>query len=113
MQILHDTGTDSKGKLTDSLKFDNFDNDFYFSQFQQTSFANWPATHIELGSHNPIKDKAGKRWKLFSGNLDISVNNLVNDTIILQFTKSNILYYISDLTPYKTWEGKQIAVKAH
>lgn len=113
MQISHHTGIDGNGKQTDSLKFDNFDNDFYFSQFQQSGFSNWPATHIEIGSHNPIKDKAEKRWKLFSGNLDISVNTLVNDTIILKFSKSNILYYISDLTPYKSWEGKQIAVKQH
>jgi hypothetical protein len=40
-------------------------------------------------------------------------NNFHNDTIPLRFQKTNINYYISDLTPYYACDCKQIAVKQH
>lgn len=111
MQISHHTGIGSNGKQTDSLKFNNFDDQFVFTEVQSNEVvSNWPKNYFQLGNHNPIKDKQGKRWNI-QGLTNSKFNSLVDDTIRLRFNKSNIQYYISDLTPHFSGLLIHVAIK--
>ncbi len=94
----------------DSIRFENFDGEFTFT-VQQEEFANIPM-YVAIGFHDTLFDSNNKRWKLSSGTFTY-YNNFRNDTIPLKFQKTNINYYISDLTPYYACDCKQIAVKQH
>jgi hypothetical protein len=107
MKISHLQGNQEN---TDSLYFENFDDIFSFSYWQSP----WSLsdTYINVGVHNPIMDKYGKRWHLFQETNE-NYNTLINDTIRLRFWKSNIQYYLTDVTPYFEGFAEQIAVKQH
>jgi hypothetical protein len=94
----------------DSIRFENFDGEFTFTT-QQEDFVNIPM-YVAIGGGDTLFDSNNKRWKL-SGGTYTYYNNWHNDTIPLRFQKTNINYYISDLTPYYACDCKQIAVKQH
>jgi hypothetical protein len=94
----------------DSIRFENFDGEFTFTT-QQEEFANLPM-YVRIGGHDPLYDSNGKRWKISSAAFEY-YNNFSNDTIPFRFSKTNINYYISDLTPYYACDCRQIAVKQH
>ncbi|MNJ86513.1 hypothetical protein D3C87_40130 [compost metagenome] len=94
----------------DSIRFENFDGEFTFTT-QQEEFANLPM-YVRIGGYDPLYDSNGKRWKITSAAFSY-YNNFSNDTIPFRFSKTNINYYISDLTPYYACDCKQIAVKQH
>jgi hypothetical protein len=110
MNLTHKTGLNQSGMEEDSLVFENFDGNFTFTALQ-VDFSNIPM-YIRIGGGDPLYDSNNKRWKLSAGISDY-YNNFVNDTIKLRFNKTNINYYISDLTPYYACDCKQIAVKQH
>lgn len=96
----------------DSLRFENFDGEFTFTVKQlYPSPINYPMC-ISIGGHDTLYDSNSKRWKLSAGISD-EYNNFRNDTIHLNFQKTNINYYIQDVTPYYACDCKQIAVKQH
>jgi len=94
----------------DSIRFENFDNNFTFIALQ-VDFSSIPM-YVRIGGGDPLYDSNNKRWKLSAGISDY-YNNWNSDTIKLRFNKTNINYYISDLTPYYACDCKQIAVKQH
>ena len=94
----------------DSIRFENFDGEFTFTT-QQEEFANLPM-YVRIGGYDPLYDSNGKRWKITSAAFSY-YNNFSNDTIPFRFSKTNINYYISDLTPYYACDCKQIAVKQY
>ena len=110
MEIEHKVGFYENGNQIDSLIYTNFDDLFNFSQKQNSDDLEDP---IKMGSHNPIKDYSNNRWHLFGVLSKPEFNNFNNDTIILKFNKTNILYYLQDLVPYYECDCKQIAVKQH
>lgn len=98
---------------TDSLKFENFDGEFTFTN-KQEKFSNYPDLLIQTGYHQLLYDSNMYRWKLqTAANDEFYYNVLENDTIRLIFRKTNINYYLLDDTPYFYCECKQIAVKQH
>ncbi|WP_300666813.1 hypothetical protein [Fluviicola sp.] len=54
---------------------------------------------ITIGSGDTLYDSNNKRWELSAGISD-EYNNFRNDTIKLRFNKTNINYYIEEVTPY-------------
>jgi hypothetical protein len=94
----------------DSIRFENFDGEFTFTA-QQEEFGNLPM-YVRIGGGDTLYDSNNKRWKVSAGISDY-YNNWHNDTIRLRFNKTNINYYISDVTPYYACDCKQIAVKQH
>ena len=94
----------------DSIRFENFDSEFTFT-VQQEEFSNYPM-YVAIGFHNLLFDSNNKRWKLGSAAYTY-YNSYHNDTIPLRFQKTNINYYIEDVTPYYACNCKQIAVKQH
>jgi hypothetical protein len=94
----------------DSIRFENFDGEFNFTT-QQGEFSNYPM-YVAIGVHNMLFDSNNKRWKL-GGVAYTYYNSFHNDTIPLKFQKTNINYYIEDVTPYYACDCKQIAVKQH
>jgi len=94
----------------DLLEFENFDGEFSMSGVQ-SNFSNLPM-YVAIGTHNPIMDIQGNRWKISAGLFE-EYNQLINDTIKLRFQKTNINYYIQDLVPYYSCDCIQVAVKQH
>ena len=94
----------------DSIRFENFDGEFTFTA-QQIETSNLPM-YVQIGGGDPLYDSNNKRWKI-AGGIFTYYNNWSNDTIPLRFQKTNINYYIQDLTPYYACDCKQIAVKQH
>lgn len=94
----------------DSIRFENFDGNFNFT-VQQEEASNTPM-NVTIGVHNLLHDSNSKRWKIF-GPSYLDYNNWNNDTINFRFNKTNINYYIEDVTPYYACDCKQIAVKQH
>ena len=109
MDLIHKTGFNTFGLPEDSLVFENFDGEFNFTT-QQVEFSNIPM-YVRIGG-GTLYDFNNKRWKLSAGISDY-YNNWNNDTIKLRFNKTNINYYIEDVTPYYACNCKQIAVKQH
>ncbi len=101
---------DQWGVKDDSLIFQNFDGEFHFTT-KQVNFSNTPF-YVRIGGHDTLYDSQSKRWKISSGAVE-DFNQFQNDTIKLFFQKTNINYYLSDLTPYYSCDCKQIAVKQH
>nr|WP_294858087.1 hypothetical protein [uncultured Fluviicola sp.] len=96
----------------DSLRFENFDGEFTFTVKQSSpNPSNYP-NYIDLGYHMMLYDLNSKRWKLGGATYEY-YNSYNNDTLPLRFLKTNINYYIEDVTPYYTCDCKQIAVKQH
>lgn len=96
----------------DSLRFENFDGEFTFTTKQSSpNPSNYP-NYVRIGVHNPIYDSNSKRWQL-GGAAYTYYNSYHNDTLPLRFQKTNIAYYISDVTTYYACDCKQIAVKQH
>ena len=94
----------------DSIRFENFDGEFIFTSLQQ-EFSNVPMG-VTIGGGDLLFDSNNKRWKLYGPSwLDYNIFN--SDTINLRFNKTNINYYIEDVTPYFACDCKQIAVKQH
>ena len=96
-------------EYVDSLRFENFDGEFMFTT-KQSIWSSFPEYYITIGFHEPILDLTGNRWRVSSAT-DPTYNFLENDTIVLQFEKSNLQYYIQDLVPYFQCDCVQIAVK--
>ncbi len=94
----------------DSIRFENFDGEFTFTT-KQLEASNLPM-FVQIGGGDTLYDSNNKRWKVSAGISDY-YNNWNNDTIKLRFNKTNINYYIQDVTPYYACECKQIAVKQH
>jgi hypothetical protein len=94
----------------DSIRFENFDGEFTFTT-QQIEANNLPM-YVQIGGGDTLYDSNNKRWKLWGG-IYTYYNNFHNDTIPLRFQKTNINYYIEDVTPYYACDCKQIAVKQH
>ena len=94
----------------DSIRFENFDGEFIFTT-QQIEASNLPM-YVQIGGGDMLYDSNSKRWKLWGG-IYTYYNNFHNDTIPLRFQKTNINYYIEDVTPYYACDCKQIAVKQH
>lgn len=97
---------------TDSLRFENFDGEFTFAVKQSNpNPSNYP-NYVAIGFHDTLYDSSAKRWKLGSAAYEY-YNNFHNDSLPLRFQKTNINYYIQDVTPYYACDCKQIAVKQH
>lgn len=71
----------------------------------------WTSNVLDIGVHFPAFDQAGHRWALFDGSAENGFNRLINDTIRLRFTMSNIVFYFEDGVPYFSCDCRQIAVK--
>ncbi len=110
MQLAHKIGYNQWGLEEDSLIFSNFDGEFNFTTQQFTPNPLNAPNHVRIGGHDTLYDSQSKRWKL-SGAMYENYNSFENDTIFLRFSKTNINYYLSDLTPYHACDCKQIAVK--
>jgi len=110
MNLIHKTGVNQSGTEQDSLIYENFDNEFTFTALQ-VEFSSTPM-YLRIGGGDPLYDSNNKRWKISSGISDY-YNNWNNDTILLRFNKTNINYYIQDVTPYYACDCRQIAVKQH
>lgn len=96
----------------DSLRFENFDGEFTFTVKQSSpNPINYP-NYVRIGGHDTLYDSNNKRWKL-GGAAYYYYNSYHNDTIPFRFQKTNINYYIQDVTPYYACDCKQIAVKQH
>lgn len=106
MKITHSW---NEGANQDILFFENFDGQFEFSAIQSNHSEFW----IKYGHQQLLYDDGGKRWKIIHSFDDIYDNILRNDTIKMVFRKTNINYYLSDLTPYYACDCKQVAVKQH
>lgn len=98
--------------IIDSLRFENFDGEFYFTTQQMYPYPDNMQMVISIGVHNELYDNNNKRWKL-GGALYEDYNNYINDTIRLRFQKTNINYWVEDAVPYYACDCKQIAVKQH
>ena len=96
----------------DTLKFENFDGEFNISAVQSSSSQD-PEYLIIYGHHPLVYDEDGKRWKILYSIDEVYNNVLLEDTIKMNFGKTNINYYLSDLTPYYSCDCKQVAVKQH
>jgi hypothetical protein len=96
----------------DSIRFENFDNDFTFTTYQ-SFFSNWPETLIRINAPTPVKDKDEHSWQLYEFWPNALDNEWKNDTIRLHFKKNNTAYWITDAVPYYSCDCKQIAVKQH
>lgn len=94
----------------DSLMFENFDGEFTFT-VKQDDFTNYPL-YLTLGFHDTICDSQSNRWRLMAG-LSEDYNQLIDDTIKLRFTRTNINFWFEDVVPYFTCDCKQIAIKQH
>jgi hypothetical protein len=95
----------------DSLRFENFDGEFTFSQ-KQSNFANDPEMKITIGYHDTLYNSQMKRWKILTSLIEDEYDNVYrNDTIRIRFRKTNINYWIEDVVPYFACDCKQIAVK--
>ena len=99
-----------ENETIDSLRFENFDGEFTFTNIQ-TNASNF-TTSVSIGGHDTLYDANHKRWKLW-GALFEHYNKFENDTIRLRFQKTNINYWIEDVVPYYHCDCKQIAVKQH
>ena len=108
MEIEYFTGMDGSGKIIDSLRFNNFNDDFVFTQKQNSDEVSDPVT---IGVHNPIVDWNGNSWQLSGPSISSKDNRLIDDTLFLRFNLTNIQYYLQDLVPYYECDCKQIAVK--
>lgn len=95
----------------DSIRFVNFDGEFTFTAEQQ-EFSSIPFG-VTIGGYDTLYDSNNKRWKLWAGLYLEYYNILNNDTLPIRFQKTNINYYIEDVTPYYACDCKQIAVKQH
>jgi len=110
MSIEYISGEDGSGKEIDSLRFNKFNNDFVFTQKQNSYKISDP---INIGVHNPILDWSGNSWQLSGPSTSPKDNRLINDTLFLRYNLTNIQYYLQDLVPYFECNCKQIAVKQH
>ncbi|GAA0875873.1 hypothetical protein GCM10009118_22820 [Wandonia haliotis] len=110
MQITRIKDYSTNYSIADSLRFENFDDEFSFT-VAQYKWANY-VMGIRIGSHDTLYDGNNKRWRLGSA-LYEDYNNYSNDTIRLRFQKTNINYWIEDVVPYYACDCKQIAVKQH
>ena len=100
----------STNSIADSLRFENFDNEFSFT-VEQYKWSNGLMA-VNIGGHDTLFDSNNKRWKLWAGLYD-DYNTFINDTIRLRFQKTNINYWVEDAVPYYACDCKQIAVKQH
>jgi hypothetical protein len=96
----------------DSIRFENFDGEFTFTSAQDSPPPSNNKMNIRITGGDTLYDSNNKRWKLY-GPSYLDYNNFKNDTIKLRFNKTNINYYIEDVTPYYACDCKQIAVKQH
>lgn len=109
LKIEHRYGKDSEGYTKDSLVFINTDNQFNTIRSQSNAnITNWPKDYLTLGSADPIFDTNNRKIALYGYQ-----TALINDTIVLEFRKDNIKYYISQMVPYYYQKCKHIAVKQH
>ena len=97
---------------TDSLYFENLDDNFDFSSLQLNFGSGVSEYFITIGPQDTIYDNANNRWKLLAI-ADVNFNTLINDTIKMKYRITNINYYLSDLVPYCDTTKIQIAVKQH
>jgi hypothetical protein len=112
LNLTHTDSLTSKGHYIDSLPFDGFDGQFYFSKLQSST--HWiPDYSISISYKESLYDTFNNRWKIiFSHDLEgIYDNTYHNDTIKFIYRKVNINYYLQDLTPYLDTTIKIIAVK--
>lgn len=108
MEIYHTQFEYINGGYGDSIHMDNFDNNFDLG-FQYTPSV--PNDYLPLGFHNPINGiNDGYTWQIYGEGGDEN-GRLINDTLHLAFEKTNIQYYIQELTPYFHCNCNQIAVK--
>ena len=109
MEIKHKTGINSNGIEIDSFAFFNMDNKYQYTVYQtKLEPPSWPKNFFTVGFFDPIIDSDLKRT-YFS---DV-MSYYSNDTIFMNFEKSNIKYYLSDMVPYYYCNCKQIGVKQH
>ena len=80
MDLVHVPAIDND--YVDSIRFENFDGEFTFTDFQSTP-ANYPM-NISIGYHDTLYDGQGKRWKIFSY-LSNDYNQFSNDSIKFHF----------------------------
>jgi len=119
MKVTHLWHSDYNGGNEDSVLVENFANQFDIRDKWYPAFdkrVNRPAFFIK--GYQPISDHNGKRWTLVGRGYEASdtkiENVLMNDTIIINYDQSNILYYTFDGVPYSDRSDvKHIAVKRH
>ena len=102
---IHDSQND-----TDSLHFENFDDNFDFSSKQLNFGSNVSPYFITIGPKDTIFDNEFKRWKILTL-ADTAYNTLINGTIKMKYRITNINYYLQDITPYCDTIKIQLAVK--
>lgn len=109
LKIEHRYGKNSQGYIKDSFVFVNLDNQFNLKYFQSSANnLNWPKDYLDLGSYDPIFDAENRKIAFWGYQ-----TALINDTIVLEFTKDNIRYYLTQMVPYYYQKCKHIAVKQH
>ncbi len=114
MNIKYTDTTIGNWATTYTIYFNNFENQFNFSEFQG-AMTNPPIPTINLGYHGPLYDTLNNRWKIigYYDSTGIFDNIPYGDTLRLIYRKTNINYWLEDITPYKDTIIKIIAVKQH
>lgn len=99
----------------DSIRFNNFNNNFNFSSRQSTApnfdYAN--EKQIIVISPFPTKGKNNISYSMYSTEDIIYDNIWRNDTIRLCFETHNTPWWLQEMVPYVDKIEKQIAVKQH
>ena len=108
MSISH---TRNEVQNRDTMHFIAFDSVFVFSALQLSSNNESQPNYVRFGLHDPLFDNNNKRWKIMDGGDSLNYSRFYNDTLVMHFKKTNINYYLLDLTPYFYCDCKQIAVK--
>jgi hypothetical protein len=108
----HFKGVNSYGNLVDSLKLMNFadtaDLAIEMRNYSDNRF-------LGIGFNDSVIGHNGQTWQFYrnsSGSTDVNYENtLINDTIILFFTQTNIQHWVNEGVPYYYCDCKQVAVK--
>jgi hypothetical protein len=99
----------------DTIYFDNFANKFNF-HYKLSYYVDDPffiAGTIKF----PLEDKFGKKWSFSNWQgyySDSTVNRLVGDSLFINFSISNIAFYVEDGVPYEACEDcGHTGIKTH
>jgi hypothetical protein len=112
MNLSHSVNYISSSSIIDSVHYNGLEGQFYFST-SQGMMVNPVTYNLHIGPEGPVLDSLNKRWRIYThydsnGFYD---NTYRNDTIRMIYRKTNILYWLEDLTPYKDTIIKIVAIK--
>jgi hypothetical protein len=112
MNLSHSVNYISSSSIIDSIHYMGLEGQYSFST-SQGMMVNPVTYNLHIGPEGPVFDSLNKRWRIYThydsnGFYD---NTYRKDTIRIIYRKTNILYWLEDLTPYKDTTIKIIAIK--